>query len=345
MDKVWDLLDYPEEKLVKDVMTLVGVNKSTARALIDNGVIRPSATKTYFRFYVKGYKYPILNIKSEELMNTTNGIIDNFLYDYKSLREINSYKENDTKKIQVKTAIGMKHIYGKPKMFNDAIYEIKTHLINAKVDYIEAPRIVNKVAQEYHKLLKEFDLRLGRGIFGDWGTIRLILKWAERINFEEYVKIRNSFKLEEWENMIKFETALSKKRPEYEPVGVLEKDKYFAHIFQYDILRDVIEDYDDISADRLVISAAWATKNIFKYLHKADWLGVANLWVLAKDDCWISSRRMAKPERFRQEYNIPKRSFYRQRDKFLQFIERRLPGQTTEKGLFPLDPPTFLDIF
>ena len=96
------------------------------------------------------------------------------------------------------TGMAMKGLLVKPKILNNAIYEIKSYLIIAKVDYIEAPRIADKAASQYFELLKNYDFRLGRGIFCDWGTIRLVLKWAERIDFFEYIKIRNSFTLEDW---------------------------------------------------------------------------------------------------------------------------------------------------
>lgn len=190
----------------------------------------------------------------------------------------------------------------------------------------------------------DYDFRFGRGIRGEWGTIRLLLKWAEKLDFNEYIKIRNSFQLEDWENMIKFETSLCKKRPEYQPVGILEKDKNFAHLFQFDILKDVVDRYNDEIADKLVLSAAWIAKNIFKYEHKGDWLGVSTLWAIGESYLWPCGMDIAKPERFRKEYNIPKKSFYRQRKKFMDFICCKFPGQL-QGGSIDMDPPTILDIF
>ena len=70
--------------------------------------------------------------------------------------------------------------------------------------------------------------------------------------------------------MIRFETALAKKRPEYEPVGLLEKDKHFAYVFQFDKLRKVIEGYNENLVDKLIYSTAWIAKNILRYVNKAD---------------------------------------------------------------------------
>jgi len=54
---------------------------------------------------------------------------------------------------------------------------------------------------------------------------------------------------------------------------------------------------------------------------------------------------MVRPEKFIKEYEIPRRSFYRQREKFTQFIECQLPGQPKVVGSISFAPPTFLDIF
>jgi len=197
MEKVWDIFYYSRKELIKPVKNLLGVSKSVARTKIENGWIKPSSTKAHFHFYISGYKYPILSIKSEELFNISGGFINKFVQDYTNVKKY-FFGKYDKKRAEIMTGMAMKGLLGKPKMLNNAIYEIKSYLIIAKVDYIEAPRIADKAASEYFELLKNYNFRLGRGIFCDWGTIRLVLKWAERKDFFEYIKIRNSFTLEDW---------------------------------------------------------------------------------------------------------------------------------------------------
>ena len=198
MEKVWEILNYPKEELIKDVKNLLGVSKSIAIGKINNGWIRPSSTKAHFSFYVEGYEYPVLTIKSEDLMKFLDGFIPTYLGDYKWLTEYHSEKYRNKKKVQIMTGISMKEIWGKPQILNKAINEIKAFLVKAEVNVVKSRAIADRAASEYHKLLKEYDLRLGRGIKGEWGTIRLVLKWAERIDFFEYIKIRDSFTLEDW---------------------------------------------------------------------------------------------------------------------------------------------------
>ena len=347
MEKVWEVLNYPKEELVKDVMNILGVSKSIAMGEIQNGWIKPSSTKAQFRFYIPSYEKPVLSIQSEDMMKHLNGIIDTFIGDYKWLNEYHKSRIHNDKKAQIMTAMSMKGIWGKPQILNKAINEIKALLVNAEINVVKGKVIADKTTSEYHKLIDEYDLRLGRGIKGEWGTIRLILKWAERIDYNEYIKLRNSLKIEDWECMLKFETSLTQKRPGYEPIGLLKKDGKLAHLFQFDILKDVINGYDDYMADKLVLSAAWLSKYMFKYLNKADWLAVSTLWTIGTDYMWISEHpgSMVKPEKFRQEFSIPKRSFYRQRDKFKIFMECGLPGQPKQAGSIYMDPPTFIDIF
>ena len=152
--------------------------------------------------------------------------------------------------------------------------------------------------------------------------------------------------------MIKFETSFGRKYGNYDIVDVLNKDNKFANIFQFDKIKDVIQGYTDEFADRVALSAAWIAKNIFQYT-RGKYLGVTCLQFMGDDYCWIESDmgkffyksgepKMIRPNEFRKIFNIPKRSFYNQRDKIIKFFNNDYLGQ--QPGFIDMDPPDFLSI-
>jgi len=347
--KTLNILNYPYEKLIKEVMAVCEVSRNIAIDKINNGIIKPSSTGSYFHFYVSGYRFPILSICSENLMNYSEGFIKTFYDDYEKLEEYHLIKNENyhysRKKIQIMTNKSMNHIWGKAKMLREAINEIKIYIINAKVVHPDSTIIADKSAANYYKILEKFDLRFGRGIYGDWGILRLIIKWGKRINFNEYIKIRNSFDLEDWENMLTFEHSFNKKYKDRNTINFLEKDKMFAHIFQFGILKDaMLMDNSIISEkfiDEIINSTVWVAKNIFEF-KKGKWFGIAILHYIGELYSIIYNwPPIISTEQFRKEYNASKTSFNRQRKIVKDFFSFKAPFNKNDN--ICINQPVFLN--
>jgi len=367
MDKNWEFNDFPKERIVEDVQTVLGVNKKIAEKKVANGKITPSSQESTLYFFVPGYKYPIYDLKSSQVSNTINNFVWKFLGDRNELYRIFTRKGYKDEKLRAIVNYHMRAIWGKPELIYNAINEIHYHLNIAEISLTEkagyrqivynrdgekrlqpqksiGTKIRDETLNEFWELYRNCSLRMGRGIRGEWGSLRLLLNSAHRIKFTDYLKLRNSFDLQDWENMLKFETGFAKKHQEIQPVNFLKKDKYFARIFQFDTLKDALGgDYNEILAERIVVTAVWWAKEIFTRTPiKGNWRGAIILYISCSTHCGVLDVFPINNEfnkgfgidgnAFRKEFNIPSTTFYNY---------RKVIGEASE--YLPIETPTFYE--